>query len=86
MNQAGLNFTLPFGKYKGLTIKQILTDLPDEFKYNIHENADWNYVEWLSTILKQGLSQEVFDLMDKTRKIKSYSGGDMMSRSINYGY
>ncbi len=29
--KAGLDFKLPFGKYKGLTIKKIIIDLPEEY-------------------------------------------------------
>jgi uncharacterized protein (DUF3820 family) len=31
MTKVTVNWKIPFGKYKGLTIKQVLTDTPEEF-------------------------------------------------------
>mgnify|MGYP001398626103 CR=1 FL=1 len=50
--KAGLKFKLPFGKYKGLTIKQIIKD-----------ELDTDYIRWLSGVLEQGIDKEVLDIV-----------------------
>jgi|TARA_R110000796_G_scaffold126204_3_gene240903 hypothetical protein len=103
--KAGLEWKVPFGKYKWLTLRQILTDVPEEFvdpsivrtsklgfalangkdvKFDCKFN-DVDYVKWLGTIIKQGINDEVLELIKDVSKhshpTNYETGGDMHSRS-----
>lgn len=72
--KAGLKFKLPFGKYKGLTIKQIIKD-----------ELDTDYIRWLSGILEQGISKEVLDIVSYIDSSTPITG-DMITGSYQEGY
>ena len=108
--KADLNFKIPFGKYKGLTINTVLTDLPEEYgdesiirmaklgfkiangedaKFNLRFN-DLDYIIWLVTILKQGVTNDVHNMIKTvslgTHTIGGEPSGDMMTNSLQEGY
>tara|TARA_B000000477_G_scaffold95990_1_gene83315 strand:- start:93 stop:317 length:225 start_codon:yes stop_codon:yes gene_type:complete len=72
--KAGLDFKLPFGKYKGLTIKQIIKD-----------ELDTDYIRWLSGVLDQGIDKEVLDIVSYIDSSTPITG-DMMTGSCQEGY
>jgi len=72
--KAGLDFKLLFGKYKGLTIKQIIKD-----------ELDTGYIRWLSGILEQGIEKEVLDIVSYIDSSIPITG-DMMTGSCQEGY
>ena len=72
--KVGLDFKLPFGKYKGLTIKQIIKD-----------ELDTGYIRWLSGILEQGINKEVLDIVSYIDSSTPITG-DMMTGSCQEGY